>query len=146
MYLCTVMNKSPLYSVITGTCPRCHEGRVFLYKNPYNLSHIMEMHDSCPQCGLSFKPEPGFYFGATYVSYALAVAIVVTIGVGMSPWVPFFKNFELYAAVMIGSVTILAPFIFRLSRHGWLKIFNKYDKDAIKKFNAKLAEENSVTH
>lgn len=140
------MKQSKLYSVFTGTCPRCHEGRVFLYKNPYNIKHIMEMNEHCPKCGLSFKPEPGFYFGATYVSYAIAVAIVVTIGVGLSPFIPFFSNFELYAGIMIGTVTIFAPVIFRLSRHGWLKIFNKYDKDAIAKHEAKLAEDNKVLH
>lgn len=125
------MKSSPLYSIFTGTCPRCHEGRVFINKNPYNLKEIMDMHEHCPKCGLNFKPEPGFYFGSTYVSYAIGVAIVVTIGVAMSPFIPFFENFGLYAGVMIGTVTVLFPVIFRLSRHGWLKMFNKYNKDAI---------------
>lgn len=100
------------------------------------------MHHYCPKCGLNFKPEPGFYFGATYVSYAIGVAIVVTIGVGMSPFIPFFDNFGLYAGVMIGTVVVLSPVIFRLSRHGWLKIFNKYDKEAISKHQHSL--ENSI--
>jgi uncharacterized protein (DUF983 family) len=130
------MKRSPLYSIFTGTCPRCHEGRVFLYKNPYNLKHIMEMNHYCPECGLNFKPETGFYFGATYVSYAIGVAIAVTISVGLSPWIPFFENFEIYALAIIGTITVLSPVIFRLSRHGWLKVFNKYDKDAIAKHRA----------
>jgi uncharacterized protein (DUF983 family) len=127
------MKSSPLYSIFTGTCPRCHEGKVFLYKNPYNLKHIMEMHQHCSKCGLNFKPETGFYFGATYVSYAIGVAICVTIAFAMAPFISFFENFWLYAGVMVGTVTVLFPVIFRISRIGWLKIFNRYDKDAIKK-------------
>lgn len=100
----------------------------------------MEMNHHCPKCGLNFKPETGFYFGATYVSYAIGVAIAVTIAVAMSPWIPFFENFEIYAAAIIGTITLVSPIIFRLSRHGWLKIFNKYDKEAIAKHKALHAE------
>lgn len=35
------------------------------------------MPDHCPECGLSFMPEPGFYYGAMYVSYALTIALSV---------------------------------------------------------------------
>lgn len=100
----------------------------------------MDMHDYCPKCGLKYRPEPGFFFGATYVSYAIGVAIVVTISVAMSPWIPFFENFEIYASVIIGTIVLLAPVIFRASRHGWLNMFNKYDKDAIKKHQEFLKE------
>lgn len=131
------MKSSPLYSIFTGNCPRCHEGRVFLYKNPYNLKHIMEMHNHCEKCGLNFKPETGFYFGATYVSYSIGVAIAVILAFSMSPFISFFDNFGIYAAVIIGTITIFSPVIFRLSRHGWLKLFNRYDKDAISKFKAR---------
>jgi len=121
------------YSIFSGSCPRCHEGQVFYCKNPYNLKRIMDMHEECEHCGLKYKPEPGFFFGATYVSYAIAVAIVVTISVALTPFVSFYENFEIYASATIGAIVILAPVIFRLSRHGWLKMFNKYDKDAVAK-------------
>ena len=130
------MKRSPLYSIFTGTCPRCHEGKVFKNGNPYNLKHIMEMNDTCPKCGLNFKPETGFYFGASYVSYAIGVALILTLTFAMVPFIPFFTNFEIYATVNIGATIILAPVIFRLSRHGWLKIFNRYNENAIKNYKA----------
>ena len=94
------------------------------------------MHHYCPECGLNFKPETGFYFGATYVSYGLGVGIAITIVAILSIWIPFFENFEIFALAIIGTITLVSPLIFRLSRHGWLKIFNGYDKDAIAKHKA----------
>ncbi len=132
--------KGKLYSVFTGTCPKCNEGRVFIYRNPYNLKHIGKMNRRCDKCGQDFLPEPGFYFGAGYVSYALGVAIAVTISVAMSPWIPFFKNFELYATVIIGTILILTPALFRASRLGWLNFFFKYDPHAIEKHQESLKE------
>jgi len=127
------MRRWKLYSIFSGACPRCHQGQVFHSKNPYNLKRIMDMHDECPHCGLKYKPEPGFFFGATYVSYAIAVAIILTVSVALGPFIPFYQNFEIYAAATIGAVLILFPVIFRLSRHGWLKMFHKYDPSAINK-------------
>jgi hypothetical protein len=37
------------------------------------------MYRSCPKCGADFVKEPGFYFGASYVSYALTIAIWVAV-------------------------------------------------------------------
>lgn len=63
---------------------------------------------------------------------------------GTAPFIPFFENFGLYAEVMIGTATLLFPVIFRLSRHGWLKMLNKYNKDAIAKHNQSYG--NVVSH
>lgn len=132
------MQHSKLYSILKGTCPRCHKGKIFIYKNAYKLTHLTKMHSRCPKCGLNYKPEPGFYFGAGYVSYALGVAIAVTISVGLSPWISFFENFELYAIIIISTIIILTPVLFRLSRTCWLNFFFKYDKEAISKYNESI--------
>jgi hypothetical protein len=34
------------------------------------------MHDRCPHCGLVFNREPGYFLGAMYVSYGLALALI----------------------------------------------------------------------
>src|SRR5271155_4411203 len=49
-------------------CPRCREGRMF--------KSLVRMNDPCPVCGLVFEREPGYFLGAMYVSYALAVMIL----------------------------------------------------------------------
>ncbi len=48
------------------TCPRCGDGAVF--------GTLLRMHRACPACGLEFEREPGYFLGAMYFSYALAVA------------------------------------------------------------------------
>ena len=34
------------------------------------------MHDRCPNCGLHFNREPGYFLGAMYISYGLGLALI----------------------------------------------------------------------
>ncbi len=52
-------------------CPACGEGLLFL--------GWFRMAESCPNCGLLFSREPGFYLGSIYVNYGLT-ALLVTVG------------------------------------------------------------------
>ena len=36
-----------LYSILTGSCPRCHQESMYLDKNPYHMSKIFKMHERC---------------------------------------------------------------------------------------------------
>ncbi len=68
---------SKLNSILTGSCPTCHEESMYLDKNPYNLLNVYKMHENCGHCGTKYKMEPSFFYGAMYVSYALGVAFGV---------------------------------------------------------------------
>jgi len=115
---------SKLKSIFQGTCPRCHEGRVFIHQSPYRSWSFTKMHAHCHQCGQSFDPEPGFYQGAMYVSYALTLGITFPVGVLLL----FVLNVNLF--VVLGVLTflllVLLPVIFRLSRLVWLHLFIRY--------------------
>lgn len=120
------MKGTKLYSVFTGTCPGCQEHKVF-YAGPYKLSKMTKMHKKCPNCGRNLMPEPSFYTGATYVSYAFSVAIVVIVFTAFnvleeSPSVDGMVFFAVSIAV------ILAPLNFRLSRMIWANIFIDYNQ------------------
>jgi hypothetical protein len=39
------------------------------------------MSDRCLICGLHFNREPGYFLGAMYISYGLAVGVIVAFGV-----------------------------------------------------------------
>jgi len=52
-----------LYSVLTGTCPVCHKGKMYVEPNPYKLSKVLQMHDRCSHCDIKFKMEPSFFYG-----------------------------------------------------------------------------------
>lgn len=92
------------------------------------------MHDKCPECGLNYQPEPGFYYGAGYVSYALGAAVVIGISLGMSFFIPFFSNFEIYGIAIVIAVVSLTPLLFRWSRIIWLNFFYRYDPNAVEHF------------
>ena len=67
-----------LYSILGFKCPYCHTGDFFV-SHPYDLRHTGDVHDHCGHCGRRFNIEPGFYYGAMYVSYAIGVAAMVTV-------------------------------------------------------------------
>ena len=37
------------------------------------------MHERCPICDLKFNREPGYFLGAMYISYGLALAAILSI-------------------------------------------------------------------
>lgn len=72
------------------------------------------MNQVCEKCEANFEPEPGFYFGALYVSYAFTVTIFIAISLGLyytinpAEWV--------YIASIIISSILFIPVSFRYSR------------------------------
>ena len=69
------VEKRGILNLATCKCPRCREGNMFSYSNPYNLKNFMN--DNCPVCKQLFDLEPGFYYGTSYVSYAFTIAITI---------------------------------------------------------------------
>jgi hypothetical protein len=52
-----------------------------MFKYPASdLRRATQMHQDCPHCGFHFEIEPGFFWGAMYISYAFSVAVSVTFG------------------------------------------------------------------
>jgi uncharacterized protein (DUF983 family) len=115
---------SKIYSVLHGTCPRCHEGKVFVNKSPYSSWDFTNMHNNCSCCGQSFDPEPGFYQGAMYVSYAFTIGLAFMVSVVMLLF--FSTNPYLITGVLTVILLVLLPVIFRVSRIVWLHLFIKY--------------------
>jgi hypothetical protein len=123
---------SSVGSLLSMKCPKCHEGDIYINKNSYHLSTAGKMHQACPVCNLDYQPEPGFYFGAGYVSYAITIAISIIIFVCLYPFVDWYR-WEIYVGVIFGVLLLTFPLIFRYSRVGWLYIFHKYDPQFSKK-------------
>lgn len=73
---------------------------------------------ACPVCGMNFMPEPGFYFGAMYVSYAFTVAL--TTGIWLMLYLVAKPSEMVYIVAMLGGVVAFAPLSFRYSRMIWL--------------------------
>jgi hypothetical protein len=63
-----------------------------------------------------YEREPGYFYVAMFVSYALNVAEIVTACLGIYFLTGIDDSFWLYLGVVLGIVIILAPFNFRYSR------------------------------
>jgi Protein of unknown function (DUF983) len=86
------------------------------------------MNSSCPHCHAGFEPEPGFYFGAMFVSYAINVAIFI------GTWLFFYLLFDPADWVYITAIALIAllftPITFRYSRILWLHWFGGLEYDS----------------
>jgi len=125
-------NPGYLLSVLGNRCPRCREGHLFVSHNAYALKHnqYIKMNDRCPVCGQPTEIEVGFYYGTSYVSYALTVAFSVATFVAW--WVLlgisiYDNSLFWYLGVNAVLLLILQPVFMRLSRTLWLSWFVKYD-------------------
>jgi uncharacterized protein (DUF983 family) len=105
---------SKSWAMLHAKCPRCRRGDMFS-GNMYNFS-LSKINTNCPHCNLYFEIEPGYFYAAMYVSYALniaeAAALVVATRVltqnTTSPW--------LYLSVILAGCFLLSPLNFRYSR------------------------------
>lgn len=122
------MSVSPFKAAAFLKCPQCGKGNLFSTANPYNIKKFTDMPDHCPECGLSFMPEPGFYYGAMYVSYALTIALSVFNFI----WVYMLWGFVVVPYLIINSVLLilLLPIFFRYGRSYYLALVYKIEKTA----------------
>ena len=115
-----------LYSIFTGSCPKCHRESMYLNKNPYILSETLKMHERCSHCNTKYKIEPSFFYGSMYVSYAVGVAFAVAafiisyVFLGSGPKTAFLA--------IVGTLVVFMPVIMRLSRNIWINFFMSYDR------------------
>lgn len=122
---------SKLYSILTGTCPVCHQESMYMESNPYKMGQVFEMHERCSHCGTKYKIEPSFFYGAMYVSYAVGIAFAVAAFV--------ISYFFLGSTLLVGFLAIIGtlvgfmPVIMRLSRNIWINFFFSYDPARAKK-------------
>lgn len=111
---------SNLLSILNCKCPKCSKGNVYAKHHFFSFA---KMNENCSNCNLLFEKEPGFFFGAMFVSYALVVAECIAVFVACG--VLFFENWFSYylIPILLGAVLLLAPFNFRFSRVIWIALF-----------------------
>jgi uncharacterized protein (DUF983 family) len=105
---------SQFKAILTSKCPKCRRGDVFS-GTLYGLN-LQKTNDRCSHCGMKFEVEPGFFYGAMYVSYAFVVGEMLNVGLftylitgnDTSPW--------LYISTIIGVILLLTPINYRYSR------------------------------
>jgi hypothetical protein len=103
---------------------------MFQTKNSYDLKQFMKMNTHCPVCSQHMEIEVGFYYGTSYVSYAVTVAISVATFVAWWVLIGFSvhdNRFFWWLGINTAALILLQPYLMRLSRAIWLSFFVKYD-------------------
>lgn len=119
-------SKPSIFSVLFGfKCPRCRKGN--LYFKPLSFKTAFKMKEKCNICQLKYTPEPGFYYGAMFISYIITAWTFIIIA-GLSMYLLDFNVDQALITVVIFAA-IFYVFFFRLGRAIWLAINVKYLPD-----------------
>ncbi len=95
------------------------------------------MHKQCSHCGQRFEPEPGFYFGAMFISYIFLAFFSLGVVGGL---VFYFKmSVEFAFLILLGILALMFVWNLRFSRSIWIHLVVKYDPAA----NAESIDEQS---
>ena len=118
---------SKLYSILTGTCPRCQKESMYVDQNLLHVTNCIKMNENCSHCGLKYLIEPSFFYGAMYVSYALNVAVGIAVFIITSVFLNMKLNWAFVS--IIGSLVVLFPIVMRFSRTIYINMFVSYEPD-----------------
>jgi uncharacterized protein (DUF983 family) len=121
---------SKIYSIFRLKCPRCHEGDTF-ETGSWSFVRSFDMLQRCPKCDLNYFPEPGYYYGAMFISY-IWTAWFSLLFVILFNWVLAF-SVDTALIFLVVFMAINFVYVFRISRLMWININVRYDPNAIKK-------------
>lgn len=106
-----------LYAVFKARCPQCRRGPIFA-GSLYGFNIQRTLHH-CPVCELRYEVEPGYFYAAMYVSYAMNMAEMIAMGLAtyhFSGGRLDFDSLWLYVGVIFLGSLLLSPFNYRYSR------------------------------
>lgn len=113
-----------IYAIFAFKCPKCMKSDLYP-TGTFTFSKPFEMNETCNHCGQKFFPEPGFYYGAMFISYIFtgwfSIAFVLLLH-----WVFKWSTLASFAALIV-LLGLFFVYIFRLSRSIWLGLMLKYD-------------------
>ena len=85
------------------------------------------MHALCPTCGLKFEREEGYFLGAMYISYGLALVTILALALVL--W--FFLRWSIQKTAIWAVILFLplAPTLTLLSRVLWIYLDQAVDPE-----------------
>ncbi|MBK7340905.1 MAG: DUF983 domain-containing protein [Saprospiraceae bacterium] len=111
-----------IQSVLGMKCPACRKGSLFPNNKLFDYSFTMN--ERCGVCNEEFFREPGFYYGAMFLSYIIS-AFFSLIFVGTLILV-FHMDWVLAVGLLALTLAVFFVFLFRLARSLWIHILVKY--------------------
>lgn len=114
-----------IIQLLAYKCPNCLKSKAF--KEQKGLSRILipKMKNCCSNCNFSFNKEPGFYYGAMYISYGLTIIESITVFIVAQQLFEVQSNAKIIGIIAV-TMMFLMRFNYKLSRILWLNIFKNY--------------------
>ena len=119
-----VKSNNKIQSIVNLKCPRCHTGDLFLTPT-FSFSKPFDMHKECPLCSQDYEPEPGFYFGAMFISYIFTGFFCLAFTM-LLHWVVGWSITASFVALIV-VCAVFFVYIFRFARSMWINLNIKYD-------------------
>jgi uncharacterized protein (DUF983 family) len=117
----TARTGSALAGILKKRCPRCRQGPVF--------HSLWVMNEDCPRCGLDFdRGDPGYFTGAMYVSYALAIPVIALLTLIEHLIV---RSWSVFRLVVLATIICLplTPWLWQYSRVIWIYFDQYFDPE-----------------
>jgi uncharacterized protein (DUF983 family) len=115
---------SLISSLFSLKCPTCRRGDLFPTSS-FSFDKPFMQWEHCPKCGRDFFPEPGFYYGAMFISY-IGSAFFCLGFVMILHWIFDWSLGGAFAALLaIGG--LLFVWWFRFSRCAYFHLVTKYE-------------------
>ena len=109
-----------ILSVYKEKCPKCNNGYVF--KQNVSILNLPVMNECCSNCNYQFDRDPGYFLGAMYISYGLAVVQGVVTFFFIHFSFPLLSTFyEILSVIFV--IIILGRKNYKLSRVLYIHIF-----------------------
>jgi uncharacterized protein (DUF983 family) len=110
-----------LGTILRRRCPRCGEGSIF---------HApLAMNEECPVCHLHYgRGEPGYFTGAMYFSYALAIPLIALLTLIEYLILPGWSLLQLVGLATAICVPLI-PWIWQYSRVIWIHFDQYFDPE-----------------
>jgi uncharacterized protein (DUF983 family) len=120
---------STFLAMLEQKCPRCHQGPLFC-TSALNISRFADMPEACPVCSQRYEPEPGFYWGAMYITFAFSTGIMLVVGF-LVYYLLHDPDTWVYVTAVAFFAVILTPLSLRYSRTLMLYLFGgvRYQPD-----------------
>lgn len=108
------MSKNLGLAIAGAKCPSCREGKLFAV-NVFSFLKLSDINKNCPVCGANLNPEPDFYYGAMYISYAFSVALIIASLTAINVLVDV-PELWMYLTTVVVLNVILLPLMLRYSK------------------------------
>jgi uncharacterized protein (DUF983 family) len=120
----TSTKSSTLWAICRQRCPRCRQGGIFLYSI---FLGFPKMCQHCSVCDLKFQREEGYFLGAMYISFGLALAIIALIAALLWAITGWWITKDVTWAVVL--FLPLAPTISLFARVLWIYLDQTFDPE-----------------